>query len=380
MISKKSRKVVAALLIGATICASGTFAYFNATTNLSDIDGVNEDGADKLAITNGYIEIKGKIKGSTATKTSELWAYDVARVSTLKDMGTNADFKALMNDTYGIPTDATTLTGMAMTETYKEKNASPDILGLTDDEAALSTAASELAQAKTELDAIKGNSLATEAEKQQKQSAYDAKLSAYNTAKDGIRSVTNRAKIGTGVAGAITQARPGDAFALGGAIDGQDITESGIEIVNNSNLTTKVGIGLNTNDLDNVKAQLDAMNANGWKVYIKVSGVDAGSTNPYADWIEINSAFVDGGTDTICQIASVKPGDSNPILQMRVELPLLTQNDQQKKSTGEGLTGGLSDFDIANMFEIVATQENNPGWNQLGSSDRPIETNTPATK
>ena len=164
------------------------------------------------------------------------------------------------------------------------------------------------------------------------------------------------------------------------AIDGQDVTESGIEIVNKSNLTTKVGIGLNTNDLDNVKAQLDAMNANGWKVYIKVSGVDASSTNPYADWTEINSAFVDGGTDTICQIASVKPGDSNPILQMRVELPLLTQNDQQKKSTGEGLTGGLSDFDIANMFEIVATQENNPGWNQLGSSDRPIETNTPATK
>lgn len=371
MISKKSRKVVAALLIGATICASGTFAYFNATTNLSDIDGVNEDGADKLAITNGYIEIKGKIKGSTEAKTSELWAYDVARVSTIKEMAGNATFATLMDTSYGV----TAASGMAMSDNYIKANRSPDILGLTDD-ATLATLKQNLATAKAALQtAITGGSPDTSAER----AAVIAAQEALDNAMATLRT-DGRATIGTGVAGAITQARPGDAFALGGAIDGQDITESGIEIVNNSNLTTKIGIGLNTNDLDNVKAQLDAMNANGWKVYIKVSGVDAGSDNPYADWTEINSAFVNEGTDTICQIASVKPGDSNPILQMRVELPLLTDNSQQNKSTGEGLAGGLSDLDIANMFEIVATQENNPGWNQLGSSDRPIETTTPATK
>ena len=371
MISKKSRKVVAALLIGATVCASGTFAYFNATTNLSDIEGVDDAGADKLAITNGYIAIKGKIKGSTSAKTSELWAYDVARVSTIKEMAGNTKFATLMNSSYGV----TAGSGMAMSDSYIKANRSPDILGLTDD-ATLNTLKQNLADAQSTLQSkITGGATDVTAEQQ---AVDDAQL-ALDNAMATLRT-DGRAVIGTGVAEAITQARPGDAFALGGGIEGQDPTVSGIEIVNKSNLTTKIGIGLNSADLDNVKAQLNAMNANGWKVYIKVSGVDAASTNPYADWTEINEAFVNAGTDTICQIASVKPGDSNPVLQMRVELPLLTENDQQNKSTGQGVTGAPTDFDIANMFEIVATQENNPGWNQLGSDTRPIETNTPATK
>ena len=48
MISKKSRKVVAALLIGATVCASGTFAYFKSKKDLTNIMDKNADAQNKL--------------------------------------------------------------------------------------------------------------------------------------------------------------------------------------------------------------------------------------------------------------------------------------------------------------------------------------------
>lgn len=78
MISKKSRKVVAALLIGATVCASGTFAYFNSKV---DMDKIANGGAmKKLEITNGYINVTGELVGNTSVKASG-WTYDVATKS-----------------------------------------------------------------------------------------------------------------------------------------------------------------------------------------------------------------------------------------------------------------------------------------------------------
>ena len=379
MISKKSRKVVAALLIGATVCASGTFAYFNAKTNLDSIEGLADDAQKTLNITNGKIEITGKIAGIGDTDASSLWGYDVARVSTLKQMEDTA-FAGLMAD-YGLTAAST----MAMTSTYISANQSPDILGLADDEAALNTAAGELQTALDNWNALKANQTATESEKTAAKAAYDAKLAAYNTAKVGVRSAKNRAAIGEAVAAEIVNARPGDAFVLGGAgnVTG-DITTAGITIDNKSNLTTKIGIRLNKGNDDGAatKAQLDAMNANGWKVYIKVTNPldsDAGIV-PFAEWTEVDSTTF--GTladdDLTCLVSTVAPGQAAPTIQMRVELPLTRVNDYQEKQTGDGVVGS-TDFDLTNLFEIVATQENNPGWNEDGSKSNPITTDAADT-
>lgn len=403
MISKKSRKVVAALLIGATVCASGTFAYFNARTDLSKIDGVTDATQKTLNITNGKIEISGKISGVESGDIASLWGYDVARVSTLDAMtatisdgsgGTqvnpnyDADFVNLMNGAYSL----TLGNGMAMSPNYISANKSPDILGLKNDvekQAAINTAKQAMDQAKGVYDAAVAANGAESSQATTALADYNSKKNTYEATLGDVRSVDKRAEIGEAVAGAIVNARPGDAFALGGAgTPSGDIVTAGITIDNKSNLTTKIGIRINKEKTDEVKKQLDSMNANGWKVYIKViNPLSKPTANegiaPYADWTEIKSDSFNPDDNFTCAVSTVKPGQAAPTIQMRVELPLKTENEYQGLSTGNNLSGagGTNEFNIANMFEVVATQENNPGWNEDGSTDNPItasDTQTPA--
>lgn len=361
MISKKSRKVVAALLIGATVCASGTFAYFNQKIDLSDISSV-ADGTDQtLQITNGKIEISAKFAGTDAINLTNVWAYDVAKVSTADEVkkaaiaGTLIDLKTRLGialDTDFSSVDASTemanLVGIIKDDTtYIVKHRTPDLKKSGTDTNGDPTTVS-----------------------------FDA---------EDLETISNvsRLKIGTKIPSKVLNARPGDAFVLG-YVDGTTKPEdAGVEIVNNSNLTTKIGVGLNpgaAGDYAEVKAEVARLNANGWKVYVRV--VDAGTKvgiGTYADWKEITNGL-GTATDGICEVATVAPGTGvNPLIQLRVELPLLTNNKYQDLTTGE--TGKDADgnklgtpgtFDITNLFEIVATQENNPGWNQNGSTTRPI--------
>lgn len=380
MISKKSRKVVAALLIGATICASGTFAYFNAKTDLKNIEGLADDAQKTLNITNGKIEITGKIAGIGDTDASSLWGYDVARVSTVNQMKDNGDFFNIMEKTYafGLAQQADT-TMESINKAYIDANRSPDILGLDSD-----PTSTDITNKKNALDAAQ--TAYNQNNSEENKNALEAAKTAYNQAlANNTRGVANRANIGDAVKSAITKARPGDAFVLGGAgnVTG-NITTAGISIDNKSNLTTKIGIRLNKGKDDGkaTKAQLDAMNANGWKVYIKVTNPldsDKGIA-PFAEWTEVNSTSF--GTlldnDLTCAVATVAPGQAAPTIQMRVELPLTRTNTYQNKQTGDGVVGS-TDFDITNIFEIVATQENNPGWNEDGSATNPVTTDAEDT-
>lgn len=384
MISKKSRKVVAALLIGATVCASGTFAYFNAKTDLKNIEGVANDAQKTLNITNGKIAIQGKLAGEHATSVTSLWGYDVAKVSTVNAMalldedgvksikerlGLSTDTTVKDDDGKDIPAysgDVLTYEDVAGDSAYIQKHRSPDIAYIAN--------------------ATSGGVIK---DKEYKFDGEDVLIGG---------TTLQRASIGAKVSGRVIKARPGDAFVLGGADlkDSTKIDSAGITIDNQSNLTTKIGIRLNKgNDGGNsVKAQLNSMLKNGWKVYIKVTNPlpvdkDGNPTNPgispYADWTQITEdSFNDADDKLTCAVATVKPGEAAPTLQMRVELPLIeTGNAYQDLATGNGLTGtnGTDAFDITNLFEIVATQENNPGWNEDGSIDNPVtssSTTTPA--
>ena len=312
MISKKSRKVVAALLIGATMCASGTFAYFNYKADLSNLTNVADTAQSTLQIVNGHVEIAGKLANITAAESSSYWTYDIARVGA---------------------------TGALDAQTNGVTDQSPDItVGGTK----LSDAA----------DAINDN---------------------------GVK----RAKIGAAINGSVTLARPGDAIVLGAsstnALDGSFNDDAGIVIVNKSNITTKVGMRLNlAKDADSktIAEQINAITAlknAGWKVYLKISGFTSPTTNPYATYTEIDPSNLVNSTFELGTLAPTKDitngTDTSIKIQVRVELPRLTGNLKQDKDTSklDDATTDLS-FDIANLFEIVATQENNPGWTQAGTT------------
>lgn len=350
MISKKSRKVVAALLIGATVCASGTFAYFNAKTNLDEIEGLADDAHKTLNITNGKIEIQGKIAGTDATDISSLWGYDVARVSTIDEINNvtgqdRTDLKTALGVTIDTTETTVAYTAINADSTYIDKHRSPDLAYGT---ASVVNGQLTITPTNFERDSVAGA--------------------------DGL----TRTVLGAPVKGDIVYARPGDAFALGGSKDGNtDITTAGITIDNKSNLTTKIGVRLNQGD-DNgatTKAQLKKMADNGWKVYVKVINPISTPANagisPYDDWKEISETLFNDDDTLTCAVATVKPNQAAPTIQLRVELPLTTKNYYQNRSTGN-VDAGSVDFDIANLFEIVATQENNPGWNEDGSTDNPV--------
>lgn len=322
MISKKSRKVVAALLIGATVCASGTFAYFNSKANMSDF--MTNDTARKLSITNGHVVVSGNITGSETM--NAYWSYGVSKLS-----------------------------NNGATEV---KDASPDILS-------------------------GGQRLET------------------TTA--GSISLANgdtlyRTKVGAAIPnGTITRTRPGDAIVLG---DGSD-DDTGLEILNASNLTTKIQLRFKRGADGSTtasEAEFNKLNTAGWKFYFNGTAYDSlqdfkdaietieyyapaleasQPSNPeptaeqtYDQYNQANGTSLDpnGFQDLKDEWAAYNQAVSNSKVKtfsLRLELPLETGNDQQNESLGG--TEGV-EFDINDLFEIVATQENNPSWSEDGTS------------
>ena len=341
---KRKRKVIAAVLIAATVCASGTFAYFNAKV---DFSGTNvAKGTNTLNITNGKVAI-GALIGD-AEITGYTWSYDVARLSTTEDLTSGRlDTAAVgtINTWLGESSamDAGFYNGTELKDVYVgagkgadyvTKNLSPDILGLSTDE----------------------------------------------------NRSTTKAQVGDTVIGEISNARPGDALVLGNAADK---TKQGLKVVNNSNLTTNIRIRLvNTEDaLNQFKSLINA----GWQLYINSENVTKAinteisneSSNTEAKIAKVNETFqkvytsVKPGTSTSTAIGSNTTNGEEATFAVRLELPLATTNLYQEKTTTE--TGLNAGFDIRNIFEIVATQDNNPGWNENGSESNPVTTNS-ATK
>lgn len=479
MISKKSRKVIAAVLIGATICASGTFAYFNSVADLGKTIDSN-DQSNVLNITNGKVKISGRINGQVSAATN-IWSYDVARLSTARSVAAQGLFTELNGKT-----EAEILALAKVDGNYVDINLSPDIKGLSSDSAEVTTANSALQTRRNDISAqttakenaekeiaenaakitkltaeiaaidLKLNDTGTGLNKQKtdKQAALDAlapsdpknadkisqlnddidkidteitrlttKKTAAETAKtaaesaktaaetaktnaetalsnytsgatgiaktsdleaalataldnaDATKPRTEKASVGDKVVSKISYARPGDAFVLGDAADGE--ANKGLEIVNESNLTTKIGIKSKAYDDSEALEQIKALNDAGWKVYMKVNVIDstgsvvtvgAPNTNKWEDYTEV---LGDEALDNTFQVGNLTPGQSLQI-KMRVELPLLTTNEYQELTNG-GSGAGVSGFDITKLFDVVATQENNPGWNQNGTSTNPIK-------
>lgn len=388
MISKKSRKVIAAVLIGATVCASGTFAYFNSKTNLNNIMDKNADAKNTLNITNGHVEIDGQIKTSTIGNLKSNWTYDVARIAGYGS-GINAD-------------------------TFEKQHRSPDITGVGEDES--------------------GNKV---------DAAWTNVTTNYP---DGTNKTMKRVEIGAPVTGVITNARPGDAIVLGVAkagvaADAADVDGSGLTFLNKSNITTNIRIDVQRDEngkiLPKVIDEFAKLSKAGW--IMRINGTEYNLSNlnyanlneptkprsydvtlvdtpegdashfknyyPDATTLEeatnkqneektayntAKAAYDSARTNFATQIEkivktvyAVEPATAEEIeaggktleqasfgLTIRFELPLLTENKFQGKDT-VGSVAGDDGVDIRNIFTIVATQENNPGWNQDGSGKQP---------
>lgn len=386
MISKKSRKVVAALLIGATVCASGTFAYFNSKTDLNNIMDKNAGAQNTLNITNGHVEIDGKIKTAKIGGVDSNWTYDVARIAG-----------------YG---------GKDVT-VFEEANRSMDITGVGYDTLGKIT------------------------------TAWEDVVTTYPSG----NVTTNRVKIGAPVTGVITNARPGDAVVLGVATAGvaenaDNVDGTGLTFLNKSNITTNIRIDLERESdgtiKDSVVDEFAKLSKAGWIMRINSVTYDL-SDNDYAnlnapvkpagynqtlnatdgDTLNYKNFYPDAANLTDAQalqladkntydaavtayataktnfigklenivktVYAVKPATADQIaaggaeleqaefgLTIRFELPLLTENKYQDKNT---VSADLGDegIDIRKLFTVIATQENNPGWNVDGTDTQPFQ-------
>lgn len=429
MISKKSRKVIAAVLIGATVCASGTFAYFN---SVLDLNSALDNGAlnKSLKITNGHVEITGKIGGAELSAVDHLWYYDVASKSAMEDLikyakgsevgltettavsgddATKAAKVKKLNDklkSLGINFTAdttTTLTNLKEIDLSGFVNAhlSPDF---TVDSTKVSTETGKGTTSNTRIayngkiyniEATEGTSKEVDLRAAVNKDLKAAGKAEINTVITNVNDFLDSVKtLSTDIAnkfttysvvkqgaeinpGSITLTRPGDAIGLGklnsdGSIDG-------LEIVNKSTITTKLDIRLKTDStgaIDNdvvqsIKGLADA----GWVLYINDTRFD------FSKYLTtdgtIQKAVKDLQTELINNSAVYAPGNSKIKLNVKLELPLMTGNAYQDANTSN--SGSQADFDVTQLFDIVATQENNPGVNEDGTND-PLKSNKNSNK
>lgn len=162
---------------------------------------------------------------------------------------------------------------------------------------------------------------------------------------DGDTSGLERATIGASFTDTnIQYTRPGDAIVLGTTnTDGQ----TGLLITNNSNITIKAQLNVVNDEV--ATTEITKLNNAGWKLYVNDTEVNMGN-------------LATGAQVDLATLASSK----SQLVSVRLELPLTTGNAYQ--GAGDG-TKTITDLNISNLFEIRATQENNPGWNEDGTGD-----------
>lgn len=308
---KKKNRILIAGLMAIAVTGASTLAYFTSTLKLAGAS--DNDTRQQLSITNGKVEITGKIGNQDAP--ANYWYYDVARVSTDMagtDMADNelsdnakTQLKNWMKKTGDAPGKDITCDGDKAINAdnkswYVTKNLSPDILGVG----------------------------------------------------EAIGERNAKAKVYDRITGAISQARPGDAFVLGYVAKNEENSSAseGLTITNSSTITTKVSIETDASSIDELKKLTDA----GWKIYSKKSDSQ--------DWKEVK---VDNSVITGLPELSLPNKDDTETINLRIELPLGTKDTYQNAVTGGK---SISNFDIRNLFKIKATQENNPGWNVDGTN------------
>lgn len=176
------------------------------------------------------------------------------------------------------------------------------------------------------------------------------------TSSEAADTTIKRVTIGTPVTGAINYARPGDAFVLGGSATQSD--KKGLVVTNNSNLTVKVNVGIKSgattgSGADECVTVIKALQDAGWKLYINDGEItDAKKTT-------IETAL--GASSLVLSPNATKT------IKIRLEFPL-TQGNTYQNDGGSGHNGTISSFDISDLFEIKATQENNPKWDESGTN------------
>lgn len=162
---------------------------------------------------------------------------------------------------------------------------------------------------------------------------------------DGDTSGLERATIGASFTDTnIQYTRPGDAIVLGTT---NSSGQTGLLITNNSNITIKAQLNVVNDEV--ATTEITKLNNAGWKLYVNDTEVNMGN-------------LATGAQVDLATLASSK----SQLVSVRLELPLTTGNAYQ--GAGDG-TKTITDLNISNLFEIRATQENNPGWNEDGTGE-----------
>ena len=174
---------------------------------------------------------------------------------------------------------------------------------------------------------------------------------------EAAKTVVNgipRVEVGAALPTTINYTRPGDAIVLGVPNEAGQI---GLVVTNSSKLTVKMQLVVK--DDENAQAMIGAMNDAGWEFY--VNGEKMG---------------IAGGE--IIGLGVVSPETTlDRAVDIRFELPLLTGNNKQNL---KNVNNTVKSLNLSDIFEIQATQENNPGWNQDGSDTDRISDETEITQ
>ncbi|CDM67312.1 hypothetical protein CM240_0133 [Clostridium bornimense] len=194
---------------------------------------------------------------------------------------------------------------------------------------------------------------ATELKEYERKNANPDITGVAKTTYDGDTSGLERATIGAPFTdNNIQYTRPGDAIVLGTT---NEAGQTGLLITNNSNITIKAQLNVANNEA--ATTEVTKLKNAGWKLYVN----DA----------EVNMENLASGAQVdLTTLASSK----SQLVSVRLELPLTTKNSYEKSVDGTATTvdyqgGTVTDLNISNLFEIRATQENNPGWNEDGTGD-----------
>lgn len=172
--------------------------------------------------------------------------------------------------------------------------------------------------------------------------------------------ILKRWKTGAPVIGVISNTRPGDGFSIGQILDNTGNNtdgKKGVEIINESTLTVKLKLVIDEiNGYSTYKSLKDA----GWKLYIDDSIITDEVSNADTE----SSGSLENLKANIEEVMTSKqillPG-TNTNIKINLRFPTYQNNDYMEGGTK---SSQINDFDINKLIGVVATQENNPGWNQ----------------
>lgn len=165
--------------------------------------------------------------------------------------------------------------------------------------------------------------------------------------------------------GTVSNVRPGDAFVLG-ATNILDDANGFITVFNDGPLWIKAQVVFATSES---YAALQALIDQGFAVTI-----DGTTYDMYGTALPAAADLEDILMGTEIYVAPGMEGDVDPAdLDIKISLPAIVHSTATSVENEEGLdnameNGGAYSLDLSDFFKLYITQEDNPGWDEIGEN------------